>query len=77
MATCKRATGMHMGSRCNANATEAVIFSTWLDDGYIIQTQMPLCAEHLPEKVNELTLRQIPHFTVTLGLSGMTVGNLQ
>lgn len=57
--------------RCDDSATEAVVFSSWLDDGFIVQTQMPLCSKHLYEKVEQLTEAGIQHYTVTLGINGL------
>ena len=52
--------------RCAEKATQAIVFKSYLDDGYIIQTQMPLCGTHLYEKTEQLNTAGIPTFTVNL-----------
>lgn len=69
MAECKYVIKVGSGrytKRCGATAVQAVVFKSWLDDGYVIQTQMPLCGPHLYEKTEQLNAAGVPTFTVTL-----------
>lgn len=69
MAECKYQIKVGSGRytrRCGESATQAVVFKSYLDDGYIIQTQMPCCGPHLYEKVQQLNGAGIPTFTVNL-----------
>lgn len=66
MATCKHSVTVGKGGRytrrCDESATEAVVFTSVLDDGFKIQTQMPICKDHLNEKVAFLKLMETPYY---------------
>jgi len=70
MPSCKYSVKVGNGGRytrkCEASATEAVVFTSHLDDGFIIQTQMPICHEHLTEKVDFLKLMGTQYYVVQL-----------
>ncbi len=52
--------------RCDITANEAIVFTSQLDDGYVIQTQMPICSTHLSEKIEVLQAMQTPYYVVKL-----------
>jgi len=70
MANCKfnvkQGNGGRYTRRCDVSATEAVVFTSHLDDGYVIQTQMPICSAHLKEKVEVLQATHTPYYVVQL-----------
>lgn len=40
--------------KCDVTTKTALVFTTALDDGYLITTQMPICAEHKEQKLDLL-----------------------
>lgn len=40
--------------KCDVETKTAVVFSTALDEGYIVTTQMPVCEAHREEKIDFL-----------------------
>lgn len=70
MAKCKfsikQGSGGRYTRRCDVSATEAVVFTSELDEGYRIQTQMPICSEHLKDKIETLKAMQTPYYLVKL-----------
>jgi hypothetical protein len=63
----KKGNGGRFTRRCDVSATEAVVFTSELGDGYKIQTQMPICSAHLTDKVETLKALGVPYFLVKLG----------
>jgi hypothetical protein len=65
-ASIKKGKGDRFTRRCDVLTTQAVVFTSVLDEGFVIQTQMPMCSEHLYEKVEQLHAAGIPNHTVNL-----------
>lgn len=55
MATCKyNVREDRFMRKCGDEATQAIVFSTELDDGFVVTTQLPLCLKHFRDKQEDL-----------------------
>lgn len=69
MPTCKynvKKGGGRYSHKCGADTQKAIVFTTAIDEAYLVTTQMPVCSEHYEEKTEVLNLMGITWHVIAL-----------
>lgn len=67
MAICKQNSGSLASSgECRKPTNKALVYSTQLDEGYILTTQIPLCKEHLDIRQDAFKKASYPYMVKDL-----------